>query len=811
RDVNPTDIESIQVLKDASSTAIYGSRGANGVILITTKGGKIGKPTISVTGRYFISNVLKTYDLMDAATFAETANARANDVGSAPPFTSQEIDEFRRTGGTDWQDEIFRTAFGQEYQLDYTGGTDRIGYYVSGNYLDQEGTVINSYYKRFSLRTNVDAKITDWLDADLKVSFIRRVNNNTTGDGRTDGAIGGTLAWAPTTPARDANGELTINDPVSSIKSNPIELALNDRIVETNTFNTNGGFLFKIIEGLTLNVGYGISYINAQTKNFSAGRLSNNPDATRRTDETIFLQNTNTLTYDKILGGIHRITLTGVVEHQLFQTDGFSSTATNLQFPDFRYDNITLAGGVSSLAFKEKQTIQSFIGRVNYALMDKYLVTASVRSDGSSKFRGDNRFSTFPSLGVGWRLSEEAFLQNVSFINNLKLRGSWGQTGSQAIPVYGTVTTFYTDDYEAGTSFENGALTPGIKIGNPGNLDLKWETTTQFNVGLDLAVLDSRLGLEMDYFQKNTTDLLISEPLPAYSGGGSIFRNLGEVKNTGVEFSLTGRIATASEFSWYSTLNATFLKNEVTSIGDREAIYLDGDAGAGMTNLPENVLIPGYGLTNYYGLTYLGTWKSNEADEAAVYGNVPGDSKFKDFNSDGVIDADDYGIIGSGIPETLLGWNNTFGYKNFSLNIFFQSMMGYDKWNFAYAHSVMAVADAREATHSDITNRWTASNETDIPHFSETDLVEIQSSRFIQPGDFLRLKNLSLTYNLPQDFIRGVNGSVTIGALNLLTITNYGGIDPEAYTNRGPSDARGADPGAYPNAKTWTLGINLKF
>jgi TonB-linked SusC/RagA family outer membrane protein len=812
RDVNPTDIESIQVLKDASSTAIYGSRGANGVILITTKGGKVGKPTISFTARYFTSQVLKKYDLMDAATFAETANARANQVGSAPPFTSEQINGFRANGGTDWQDEIFRTALGQEYQVDYTGGTEKIGYYVSGNYLNREGTLINSYYKRYSLRTNVDAKITDWLEASLKVNFIRRVNNNTAGDGRTDGPIGGALAWAPTTPARDANGQLTINDPVSSIKSNPIELAQDDRIVENNTFNTNGGFLFKIIDGLTLNVGYGISYINAQSKNFNAGRLSNSPDATRRSDESIFLQNTNTLTYDKIFKGIHRLTLTGVVEHQSFQTDWFSSTATGLQFPDFRYDNITLAGGVSSQAYKQKQTIQSFIGRVNYSLLDKYLVTASVRADGSSKFRGDNRFSNFPSVGVGWRLSEEAFMQNMSFINNLKLRASWGQTGSQGIPVYGTVTTFYTDDYQAGTSFANGSFTPGIKIGNPGNPDLKWETTTQFNIGFDVAIMESRLGLEFDYFQKNTTDLLISEPLPEYSGGGSIFRNLGEVKNNGVEINLIGRLASTSEFSWYSTLNATFLKNEVTNIGDRERIFLDGDSGAGLTNLPENVLIPGYGLSNFWGLKYLGTWKSSEASEAAVYGNVPGDSRYDDLNGDGAIGGDDYQIIGSGIPETLLGWNNTFNYKSFTLNIFFQAMMGYDKWNFAYAQSVMAVADAREVTHSDITKRWTESNETDIPHFSQSDLVEIQSSRFIQKGDFLRLKNLSLTYNLPQDLIPGVNGSLTIGALNLLTFTKYEGVDPEAYSNRGSnSDARGADAGAYPNAKTWTLGINLKF
>jgi len=812
RDVNPSDIESIQILKDASSTAIYGSRGANGVVLITTKVGKLGKPKLSLTARYFTSQVLNTYDILDAATFAEIANERANALGTGAPFTAAEIADFRANGGTDWQDELFRTGTGQEYQLNYSGGSDKVNYFISGNYLNQDGILINSYYKRYSARANIDARITDKLDATLKINFSRRENNNTTGNYRTDGPIGGAIAWAPTTPARDANGILTVSDPISSIKSNPIELAENDHIVENNSFNTNGGFNLEIIDGLTLNIGYGISYINAQQKDFNAGSKSNSPDATRGSTESIFLQNTNTLNYTKVLNEVHRISVTGVLEHQLFQSDRFTVRAAQLQFPEFGYDNITLAGGVNTDAFKTKETIRSYIGRVNYSFMDKYLLTASIRSDGSSKFRGDNQFSTFPSVGLGWRLSEESFIQDMGVFDNLKLRASWGQTGSQAIPVYGTVTSFNTDDYSAGTSFENGFLTPGIIIGNPGSADLRWESTTQLNVGLDIAILNGRLGLEADYFKKNTTDLLLSEPLPQYSGGGSIFRNLGEVENTGYEFSLIGRIINTSDFNWYSTFNASFLTNEVIDLGERERIFQDGDAGAGLTNLPEMVILPGYGLANYWGLNYLGTWKTSEAAEAAVYGNVPGDSKYEDLNNDGAIGGDDYQILGSAIPTTLLGWNNTFSYKNFTLNIFFQSMLGFDKWNFAYGHAIMANADAREATHADIVDRWRPDNDdSNIPAFSGTDVSELQSSRFMDEGDFLRLKNLSLTYRLPENLIKGVNGSISIGAINLWTLTNYGGTDPETYVTRGPGEARGADAGSYPNAKTWTFGINLIF
>jgi TonB-linked SusC/RagA family outer membrane protein len=811
RDINPSDIESIQILKDASATAIYGSRGANGVVIITTKSGTKGESRFSLTARYYTSKVLGTYDLMDAATFAETANQRADDLGTGRPFTDQEIAGFRQNGGTDWQDEIYRTAPGQEYQLHYSGGGENVDYFISGNFLDQDGIVINSYFKRYSLRSNVNADLSDKLKASLKANFIRRENNNTYGDFRNDGPIGGTLAWAPTTPARDENGMLTVDDPISSIKSNPIELAQNDRIREVNTFNTYASLNYEFIDGLTLDVAFGLSYINQQNKNFSAGSKSSNPTGGRESIERIFLQNTNTLNYTRTFNDVHALTVTGVLENQSFQTDQFGVNTSGLLYPDLQYNNITLANS-SSQASYQKQTILSYIGRVNYAYMDKYLITASVRSDGSSKFRGDNRWSTFPAVALGWRISEESFMNN-DFFYDLKLRGSWGETGSQAIDVYGTVTTFLTDDYNAGTSFQNGSLTSGIIIGNPGNPNLTWETTAQWNIGMDMQIFNGRLGLILDYFNKNTTDLLLSEPLPQYAGGGSIFRNLGEVSNKGFEFTLTSTVIDNGQFRWNTNLNASFLTNEVTNIGDREVIYKDGDVGAGLTNLPEMAIIPGNSLSSYWGLNYLGTWKTSDESEASVYGNVPGDSRYEDINDDGVIGGDDYKIIGQGIPKNIFGWNNTFDWKNFRLNIFFQAMTGYQKWNFAYATAILANADAREVTHKDIQDRWVAgtNEDSDIPAFSQSDVGEIQSSRFLENGDYFRLKNLSLSYNWPVSGARGINLNFMIAASNLWTLTNYKGIDPESYSTRGEQDARGADGGSYPNAKTWTFGVNCTF
>ena len=813
QDVNPTDIASIQVLKDASSTAIYGSRGANGVVLITTKSGVAGKPKVSLTARFMTSQVDKLWPVLDAGTFAETANIRADALGAARIFTDQQVADYKAKGGTDWQDQIMQTAYGQEYQLDYSGGSDRVTYFISGNYIDQDGIVINSYFKRLSLRTNLDAKLTEKLKANLKVNFSRRQNNNTSGNYTTSGPLGGAAAWAPTTPLYDANGVLTARDPVSSIKDNPVNLALDDKIQEQNTFSANGGFNYTIIEGLTLDIGFGASYSNGQYKAFTLNALSNAPSAQRQSTTNLFLQSTNTLTYAKTFAEIHKLTATAVAEYQVVSTDQFNAYANNLVIPALGYDNLTLAASSSADASYQKATIGSYIGRVNYTLKDRYLVTASVRSDRSSKFRGDNQTSVFPSIGVGWRVSEEDFMQGLG-LDNLKLRGSWGQTGSQAIGVYGTVTSYSSSLANAGASFVNGTITSGINIGNPGNEDLKWETTTQSNVGVDLGVFKNRLSLEADYFYKYTTDLLLSEPLPGYVGGGSIYRNLGEISNKGFEFNLTAVIIDKSSFTWNANLTMTFIKNQVESLGARDNIQQKSPAGAGMVNAPDMILKPGYPISSYYGYKFLGIWQQDQAAEAAIYGNAPGDYHYEDFNGDNVVNSSDFQVLGSGIPTQMIGFNNTFTYKMFTLNAFFQSMLGYEKWNYAYAQMMIAAADAREYTHVDILNRWSPTNTGSVvAAFSKTNKQQIQSSAYVESGNFLRLKNLSLQFNFPKQWMKTVDGSFSISGQNIWTLTDYKGLDPESYTQTDSSQETiaGGDGGSYPNAKIWTFGLNLNF
>ncbi|MBN2864296.1 MAG: SusC/RagA family TonB-linked outer membrane protein, partial [Bacteroidales bacterium] len=439
--VNPTDIESIQVLKDASSTAIYGSRGANGVVLITTKGGTAGQSKISISTRYYLSNPIGKWPLLNANEFVTVVNERADALGYAHPYTDEEVNYWKTHEGTDWQDEIYRTAGGEEVQLDYSGGSDKITYFVSGNFLNQDGIIINSDLKRYSLRTNVNAKLSDKLNGSLKVNFNRRETNNVSGAFSTLGVVGTATAWAPTTPVYDEFGQFTAFDPISSIKTNPVELAMNDGINEISSFSTNGNFVYKIIQGLTFDVGFGVNYTNTQGKNFSLNAQTKQPSATRSSRELLFLQNTNNLTYTRTFNNIHNLTVTGVAEYQWQSADYFTITSNELLFPVLKYDNLSLAKSYSTSNSLAKSTIGSYIGRVNYSLMDKYLVTLSVRNDRSSKFRGKNQKSFFPSIGLGWRISQENFMTNLDFISNLKLRASWGETGSQAINVYGTVTS----------------------------------------------------------------------------------------------------------------------------------------------------------------------------------------------------------------------------------------------------------------------------------------------------------------------------------------------------------------------------------
>ncbi|MGV3556721.1 SusC/RagA family TonB-linked outer membrane protein [Larkinella arboricola] len=805
--VNPNDIETIQILKDAASTSIYGSRGANGVVIITTKKGARGLK-VNYEGQYGISENIKRYDVLPAGEFAEIVNARATATGSNLPFTADQIAQFRQNGGTDWQSLVFRTGTGQQHQVTLSGGGEKTTFLISGNYLNQNGIVNNSGFKRYILRTNLNTQINNDLSFRINLWGTRSQNHNTL-DG---GAIVQALAWAPTTPAYGSDGQPTFTDPIGSVFRNPLDF-LYDQSIDANrsSINLNGGLNYKLpIKGFSVDLQYAVNYLNAQNLNFTGKRLSNNvPNASRYSSEQITLQNTNTLNYDLKVGD-HSINAVAVLETQQFTDRNFNASASGLRFPQLGYNNIGGNTAATVSSGYQKWTLLSLLGRVNYSYKDKYLLTAAVRRDGSSKFSEANRHSVFPSLALGWRLSEEEFIKNLGVFSNLKLRGSWGMTGSQAINPYATLSTYGTTN----VAFNNSAATAGVILGNPGNPDLKWETTRQVDVGLEMEFWNGRLRIEADYFKKNTTDLLLNVAIPSYAGGGTQYRNVGEIENKGFEFSIGGTPIDKGGIRWETNLNFSTLQNRVISLGNLPRLGTGTGVGAGMSTTNEFMLMPGEPLGSYWGLRYLGTFKPNEADLAARFGRVPGDPHYEDLNGDNTITTDDFQIIGRAFPKATGGWNNTVSYKGLTLNVFFNGVFGVDKLNYTRAAALSGSGDARQFILSEIRDYYRPGNETsDIPAFTRTYQPFTQSSRFLESGSFVRLKNVSLSYNVPNSFLRNkANIRVFVSATNLLTFTDYKGPDPEsARVGSGTDTAIGIDYGSYPNSKTYTFGLNLGF
>lgn len=812
--INPDDIASIQVLKDAAATAIYGSRGSNGVILITTRKGSKGGLKVNFTTRQSTSTVIKKLDLLNAADFAETVNAHATAVGTTPKFTDAQIADFRAKGGTNWQNEIFRRAPAQEYMLSLAGGTDKGGYFISGNYLNQDGVINNSFYKRYTLRSNINANLTNSISTFLNItgSYSTAQNIDIPADGASS-PLAQAITWAPTTPVYNAGGGFVVSDPVGSLSYNPVALTV-DRLAVRDRMLANliGGFKFGILPGLTFNMQYGANFLQYEDKSFG-GKITNNntSSASIRSNKEIVLQNTNTLNYSRVFNKVHSLDATAVMEYQQSTYNYSSAGSTNLTYENFQWNNIALGTAGNPGSGYSKWALFSLVGRVNYGYNDKYLLSAAVRRDGSSKFRGSNRYSYFPSVSAGWVVSNEPFMQQVNAINYLKLRGSWGLTGNQAISPYSTISSYSN----IATSFNNSSHQVGLVIGNIGNPDLKWETTEQKDIGVDIGLLKGRISVSADYFIKDTRDLLLQETVPMYLGGNSITRNVGAVQNKGWEFSIDGDVIDNGTIRWNTGFNVSLIKNRVVSLGEGKTRIFDPNTrkiGGGMSPQSEFVVMPGQPLGSIWGLTYLGTWKPGDT-KAGEYSAKPGDSRYVDLNNDGKIDADDYHIIGTGIPKTSIGWNNTITYKAFTLNLLFQGLFGFDRLNYNKAVAMYYGADAREATYVDIKDRYIPGvNETsDIPAFSSTNRNFTQSTRFLEKGDFLRLKNISLAYSISKSKLKNIAGiKLFVSATNLLTWTNYSGIDPESNSSSG--DIRqGIDFGTYPNVKTITGGVTLSF
>ena len=812
--INPNDIATLEVLKDASSTAIYGSRGSNGVIIITTKNGKRGKMTVNYQGQIYQSEVIGKLNVLNAADFATTVNDRNQVLKLNPVFTPAQINTFRQTGGTNWQDQVYRTAFGHDHQLGISGATDKTSYLVSMNYLDQQGTVQNTFFKRYTLRSNLTSQLTDKLSFKLNFFAGQATNFNTQiRTGSTSNPIVQALSWAPTTPIYDANGNYTISDPVSSVKTNPVALLYDQENIGQKSFaNAIGGLNYEFIKGLSLNIQYAVDFLALDSKGYSGNYLTNfSPNASKSTGRQITLQSTNSLSYNKVINGIHSINAVAVFETQAFKGDYFNATATGLKFPALKYDNLAQANAFSAGSSFTNTGLVSYLGRVNYSLKDRYLVSLSVRRDGSSKFYGDNKFSTFPALAVGWNLANEHFIQDLRVFSALKLRGSWGLTGSQAIGPYATESAYNSVIY----GFNSTALTSGIQLGNPGNKDLKWETTEQKDLGLEVGLLGGRVNVEFDYFTKHTRDLLLNRPLPLYAGGGVIASNLGEIQNKGWELSIGATVLKSANLSWKSDAVLSNVQNKVVSLGGVATRIFSSPNVSGIAAQPEFVYEPGQPLGSYWGLNYLGTWKPSEAEEALKYGNKPGDARYQDLNGNKVIGAEDYQIIGNGMPKTSLGWNNTVSYRGLTLNVFFQGIFGVDKLNYTRSMALMGSRDTRQPILAEINERYIPGvNETsNFPAFSATNKFEPQSTLFLENGNFVRLKNISLSYRLPKTLLKNIGEWKVSGrATNLLTFTKYKGVDPESSSLGSGTDInQGIDYGSYPNSKTYTLALSVTF
>ncbi len=812
--INPNDIESIQVLKDAASTAIYGSRGANGVIIITTKKGSKGKSfNLTYSPSVSRSEIVKRWDVLNAGDYAEIVNQRSADMGLAPVFSDQEVNDYKAHGGTDWQDLVFRKAWGQEHQLTVAGKGEKTSYLISGNYLNDDGIINNSGFKRYMFRSNTNSKLLDNLAIRFNASASRTENKNTQLIHGTSNPVVQALAWAPTTPAYQPDGTFTPLDPTGSVMSNPVALLYDmDNFNFGNFVNLVGGVNYKLpINGLSIDGIYGIDYINRRGQNFTGVTASRgNASAGQSTSENWRLQGTVNLTYARTFNEDHNLNVVAVYETQKLVGSGFNASSGSLQFPSLEFYNLPLAGSYQVGSNYSKETIQSYLGRASYSYKNKYLASVAVRRDGSSKFSSGNKFSIFPTFSLGYNIGKEDFFQNINVLSSLKIRGSWGKTGSQAINPYATLSTYNTN---APVAFNNAGTKSGIQLGNPGNPNLRWETTDQLDLGLEYSFFNERLAFEFDYFSKKTHDLLLNEPLPEYVGGGTLTLNVGEVQNKGFEANVRSIILNSKDLRWNSNLNISLVKNKVLSLGGlakRMPVASSNNVGAGMSVTNEFMLIPGQSLGSYWGIRYLGTWKKGQEADAAIFHQKPGDSRYEDVDGNEEINTDDYQIIGRGIPTVTGGWNNTISYKAFTINLFFQGVFGIDKMDYTRAAAMSGSGDARQYILSEIKDRYIpgVNENSDIPAFSLSNVTFTQSSRFIEKGDFVRLKNLSLSYDLPKMKLFDV--SVFVSGTNLFTITKYKGIDPEANNiGSGIDAAQGIDYGAYPNSRRYTFGVTL--
>jgi len=771
-DINPNDIESITVLKDASAAAIYGARATNGVILITTRRGAKQRTNINFNASLGMQEVVKIQEMLNAEQWHEYKGTQPN------PENPVDVD---------WLDQVFRTAPMSSYELSASGGDGSTQFFISGNYYNQEGTLLGTDYQRLNSRLNLDHKMNDRVTLGASFGASYSLNNRVEGDRSLNGVLPNALTMPPIHPVYDANGNYDESGPYA----NPVAIG-KEAINEAHSYRTLGNAFVDVrfLKNLTFSTKWGFDYLSLREHSYDPpttrqGARSNGIGLEAQNNVLNIVSN-NLLRYSNSFKQLHNVEALAGYSFEIFKRRNQFARGVDFPGPYFQY--ISEAATItSSYARAVDRGINSYFGQLKYNYDYRYIVTFSGRFDGSTKFGTNNQYGFFPAVSVAWRLSEENFFKDLNTpFDEFRLRSSYGLTGNDGIPDFA-----YLNLYRGGVNYLGQAGIAPSQIPNP---DLKWETTAQFNIGADIGILDERVSIALDYYRNHTRDLLFSRPISMTSGYYSITTNIGELENRGVELSLTTINIKSSEFEWNSRLNLSHNKNKILSL-------YKGQPLDNLDRYSPSIVMVGEPMSIFFGYRSLGVDPTT------------GDIVFDDVNGDGIINAEDRVKIGDPNPKLTGGFTNNLTWKQFELSVFLQFSYGNDIFNGNRIFiEAMKGADNQSTA---ILRRWRKPGDiTDIPRATESDPNGNNriSSRFVEDGSYLRVKNVTFSYILGRDLAERLkvrNARVFVTSQNLLTFTRYSGMDPEVNYTGDNNLLRATDFFTYPQARTVSVGLNL--
>lgn len=803
--LNMADVERLDVLKDASATAIYGSRGANGVVMITTKRGTEGKGKLAVSANYSFQNATNVPSLLNAAQYAELSNDMMVNSGRNP--NPEWANPSELGAGTDWMDELLRTGVMQNYTVSYSGGNEKSHYYVSGGFLDQSGIVKSVNYRRFTFQSNSDAQVLKWLKFSNNITF--------SADTKKSGSynIGDALKALPIYPVKNEDGSWSGPDGNSEwygSTRNPIGPT------ELNKSQTDGyNFLANLTAELTFTkwlkfkstFGYDAKFwfIDNFTPKYNWKPTPTEETSRYKSDNKSFTYLwDNYFLFDHTFSEKHRVGLMAGMSAQ-WNTNDYLNAQKNV----FMFDNVhEMDNGEKMYAIGGNETewaLLSYMARVNYSYEDRYLLTATIRRDGSSRFGKKHRWGTFPSVSVAWRASQEKWFPKNDYINDLKVRAGYGVTGSQAsVGNYSYLASYNTSVYPFGISSGNQTALVSSTLANP---YIHWEEVAQTNIGFDASLFNSRVMFSFDAYLKETRDMLVKASIPITSGfedTTTTYTNAGKVRNQGIEMSLH-TINLTGELGWETNVTATYNKNKIKDLNSDVPYYINQINNSYVTMLAKD-----YPINVFYGYVTDGIFQNqSEVNTHAVQpGAEPGDIRFRDLNNDGVINDSDRTVIGNPNPSWLFSMNNSLSYKGFELSVFLQGIAGNKIYNANNIDNTGMAAAYNQTT--DVLKRWQGegtSNSMPRAVFGDPNQNTRVSDRFVENGSYLRLKNITLSYTFPKQWLQKAqieNARLSLSCENVATITGYSGFDPEVGIN-------GIDQNRYPISRTFSLGLNFNF